>query len=303
MKKIGIVSCNTWQGKIEEDKRLKLALEELNMGAEIISWEQDKFDGYDLLILRSVWGYQHNYEKFKLWLLDIKEKDIHLLNCPDIVLTNIQKNLQFNILDKYNIEHIETEFITSSDFYSKDFFEKLLELSSLKPTVIKPSISCSGENTFLLNMQDADFMIPNTIKVNEVREKFEPLIQMNNDMGIMLQPYVSEISLGEYSCIFIDGKLTHTMLRFPNVFHGKKRPYLLEAVPKSVLNLAYKVEHIPEFQGYLYMRVDMVVVDGLPKIMEVELAEPDLLTKYIEEKNVQKEVIKVLSKSINRRVK
>ena len=51
------------------------------------------------------------------------------------------------------------------------------------------------------------------------------------------------------------------------------------------------------------MRVDMVVVNNIPKIMEVELAEPDLLTKYIENKNVQNEVTRILSKSINRRVK
>ena len=303
MAKVGIVSCDKWKGKIDEDKRLKLALEVLGIKAEIISWEEDKIDDYDLLVLRSVWGYQNNYEKFKSWLLELKEKDIQLLNNPNMVLTNIQKNKQFNILDNYNIEHINTVFLTSVDLYSVEFSKKLLELAKSNPIVIKPTISGSGENTFLLDMNNIDSQIPNTIQLKEVREKFESLIQENDDLEIMIQPYISEINFGEYSCVFIDGQLTHTMLRFPNVFHAKQRPYLIEKVPKSVLDLAYKVENIPEFQGYLYMRVDMVVVNNIPKIMEVELAEPDLLTKYIENKNVQNEVTKILSKSINRRVK
>lgn len=302
MAKVGIVSCDKWKGKIDEDKRLKLALENFDIKAEIISWEEDKLDDYDLLVLRSVWGYQNNYKKFKLWLLEMKEKGIQLLNNPDMILTNIQKNKQFNILDNYNIEHIETVFLTSLDLYSGEFSKKLLELAKTNPIVIKPTISGSGENTFLLDMNNINSQIPNTIKFEEVREKFEPLIQENDDLEIMIQPYISEINSGEYSCIFIDRQLTHTMLRFPNVFHTKQKPYLIEDVPISVLNLAYKVENIPEFQGYLYMRVDMVIVDNFPKIMEVELAEPDLLTKYIENKSVQNEVTKVLSKSINRRV-
>ena len=37
------------------------------------------------------------------------------------------------------------------------------------------------------------------------------------------------------------------------------------------------------------------------KIMEVELAEPDLLTKYIEDKNKQSDVIKTLARRLERR--
>lgn len=303
MRKVGIVSCNKWKEKIDEDQRLKLALEELNIKANIISWEEDELDDYDLLILRSVWGYQNNYENFKSWLLKVKKSDIELLNSPDIILTNIQKNKQFNILNKYNIEHIDTVFLTSSDLYSEEFSKKLLKFVKSNPIVIKPTISGSGENTFLLDINNINHSIPNTIEFEQVRKQFEPLMRTNSDLELMIQPYISEINYGEYSCIFVDGQLTHTMLRFPNVFHDKQKPYLIEKFPKSILNLAYDVEQIPEFKGYLYMRVDMVVVNNSPKIMEVELAEPDLLTKYIEDQSVQNKVVKVLSKSIKRRVK
>ena len=40
---------------------------------------------------------------------------------------------------------------------------------------------------------------------------------------------------------------------------------------------------------------------GEAKIMEVELAEPDLLTKYIDDKKIQNSVVRTLSKRIKER--
>ena len=129
------------------------------------------------------------------------------------------------------------------------------------------------------------------------------MLDDNSDCKIMIQPFIPEISNGEYSCIFIDGKLTHTMLRFPNIFHEKRRPYLVDNVPDSIIQLARVVERIKEFNNYLYMRVDMVLVNSKAKIMEVELADPDLLTKYIDDSNVKSNVIKTFAKKIERRVR
>ena len=129
------------------------------------------------------------------------------------------------------------------------------------------------------------------------------MLDDNSDCKIMIQPFISEINNGEYSCIFIDGKLTHTMLRFPNIFHEKRRPYLVNYVPGSIIELARVVEKIKDFSNYLYMRVDMVLVNGKAKIMEVELADPDLLTKYIGDSTVKSDVIKTFAKKIERRVR
>ena len=118
----------------------------------------------------------------------------------------------------------------------------------------------------------------------------------------MIQPYVNEINDGEYSCIFINGILTHTMKRFPSIFHDKKKPFLIEEVPKEIIDLAKKVERIEEYKDYLYMRVDMVLVNNKAKIMEVELAEPDLLTKNIDNPKIKSKVINTFAKEIESRI-
>ncbi len=301
MSKVGIVSCDKWIGKIKEDINLKCALNDLNVNADIVSWQQPLKEDYDLLILRSVWGYQDEYKKFKEWLLYLKNNNIPLLNDPDIILSNILKDKQFEILSKNNIEYIKTYFLKQTDFNSKNILIILNELLNHQPAVVKPTISGSGENTYLANYQ-INNNIPNKISLFDIQRKFEPILEKNLDCGVMFQPFIPEINEGEYSCIFIDGELTHTMLRFPAIFHEKRRPYLITNIPNKILALAQKVQNIPEFSNYLYMRVDMVLVNNEAKIMEVELAEPDFLTKYIDDSDKQHEIIKTLAKKIERRL-
>ena len=283
MKKISLVSCNKWINKIKEDKNLKYELKRIGMDASIVSWQSDDvIDDTDLLVLRSVWGYQNHYKEFKEWLIDLKNRGIPIINNVDMILDNIDKEKQFDLLSKNNIKTIDTYFVNN-----EDFDKKLLTGIVDKKLVFKPTISGSGDNTFLYDGSNGD----------EVFNKLRNFLDKNKDSNVMVQPYISNISNGEYSCIFIDGELTHTMLRFPGVFSDKKDPYKVEKIPEDVLSLAHKVERIDEFKNYSYMRVDIVEDDDYAKIMEVELADPDLLTKHLDLEK-QDEVIKKIAKTI-----
>src|SRR5574344_459813 len=119
--KIGIVSCDEWKNKIKEDLMLQRELLKDGYITEIISW-QDKtvnYFEYECLILRSVWGYQDHYIQFKNWLLDLNKYNIPIYNNVDIILDNIRKDKQFEILDRYSIPHIPTIFIKHSDEIKK----------------------------------------------------------------------------------------------------------------------------------------------------------------------------------------
>lgn len=288
MKKVGIVSCDKWKNKIKEDLLLQKELIKHGIDAEIISWQNSKinYNEYNCLILRSVWGYQDCYEKFKEWLLFVKAINLTLFNDVNIIMDNIRKDVQFEILKKYSISYIPTTIIKESidwnklDFYGKNF-------------VVKPIISGSGNNTYKFDLNE---------EIDEIiRKKYEIILQQS-DNGLMIQPFVSGINNGEYSCIFIDGINTHNILRFPGVLGEKKRAEYLTTVPKSVLNLAIQVSNIPEFSGYLYARIDIVLENNRPYIMEVELTEPDLLIKYISDEEIQGQVLNKLVKKVERRI-
>lgn len=299
MKKVAIVSCDRWKNKIYEDRLLKNALNSKGIAADIISWQTDSIEGYDLLILRSVWGYQNDYFNFKKWLSEIENKKIHLENQPSLILNNIDKESQFDILQKNDIDYINTVFVKNKDF-NRSVLESTIDGNI--PYVLKPTISGSGENTFLIDHNDILGDIPNKISTNNAETIFSNLFKTNSNCNLMIQPYVSEIQNGEYSCIFIDSELTHTMLRFPSVFHEKKHPYLVDP-PKAIIAMANKVEKIKQFEGYLYMRVDMVLINNQARVMEVELAEPDLLIKYVDDLNLQDKIVKTFVRKIERKIK
>jgi len=288
MKKIGIVSCDKWKDKIKEDLLLQKELLKNGIDAEIISWQNKNIDysEYNCLILRSVWGYQDDYENFKEWLLFIKENNLIMFNNVNIILDNIRKDVQFEILKKYNIPYIPTTIIRESINWNKlDFYEQEF--------VVKPIISGSGDNTYKFAANE---------EINEmIRKKYEITLQQA-DNGLLIQPFVSGINKGEYSCVFIDGINTHNMLRYPGVLGEKKRAEYLTTVPKSVLDLAIQVSNIPEFSGYLYARIDIVLENNKPYIMEVELTEPDLLIKYVPDVEVQRQILNKFVKKIERRI-
>ena len=178
--------------------------------------------------------------------------------------------------------------------WNKENLNKLISINA--KLIIKPIISGSGNNTFKLFSSESS-----SIDQKEIIKAFESIFSVE-DNGAMLQPYIPEIKNGEYACIFIGGINTHNMLRYPGVFTEKQRPIYLETIPEDILKLAYQVSSIPEFNKSLYMRVDIIYNDGIPNAMEVELAEPDLLIKYIPDNEIQKETIRLFAKKLERKL-
>ena len=274
MKKVAIVSNNTFKNKIDEDNNLKRELEIRGIPADIISWEDTtvNYSQYSLLVLRSVWGYQNNYKNFIKWLDFLKQFKIPIYNSVDIIKNNIRKDVQFGILDKNDIPHVPTVFVKDD-----------LDLSLLKEgSIVKPIVSGSGEKTY--KCEEADLLTIN----NLLHDK---------DNGLMIQPYIEEVKNGEYSIIFIDKENTHNMIRTPGIFTPKKKPFRVYDVPERVITLGERVRDIKDYQDALYMRVDIVDAKE-PMVMEVELAEPDLLTRHI----ISDRPIKRLAKAIQRRL-
>ncbi len=288
MKKIAIVSCDKWINRIKEDQLLVFHLNQEGCDAEIISWENpfNSYSDYSAMIVRSVWGYQDNYSEFKAWLENIKNIGIPLFNNQDIIMNNIRKNKQFEILKKNKIPLIDTEFI-----YNVDDLDQYINSNSKK--VIKPIISGSGENTFIVG----NGKIPINPSLEEIKKIYSEVLS-EKDNGIMIQPYIEEIQNGEFACVYIDGVNTHNMLRFPGVLSRKDKPKFVPHLPESVQQLATTVSELEEYKDYLYMRVDIVMKDNNPVIMEVELADPDLLFKYIPDEKLKQNSMHHFSKQL-----
>ena len=152
-KLVAIVSCDKWKNKSLEDLYLKHSLNKQNCKVVIISWEDKTIDysKYDLIIIRSIWGFQENKTKFENWLNMLETQKIKVLNPINVIKNNYDKEIQFNILNKYNIETIKTFFLP----INKNIKSRILDLKTNNDLennliVLKPTISEGSKDVYLV---------------------------------------------------------------------------------------------------------------------------------------------------------
>lgn len=287
-KKIAIVSSDKWINIVKEDILLKIELNNIFIDVDIISWQDKNIDytKYDALIIRSIWGYQDYIEAFIDWLNMLKEKNIKVFNNIDILLSNLNKYEQFKILDNNNLRHIDTFFIKKENINVINSIYK-----EYKDIVLKPIISGSGNNTFIIS----DNIKKNNIKIENVKEKFDKVLNKVNNY-IMVQPFVKEINDGELSVVIINNKISHAAIRYINVFNNVNQIKIINVndLDKKVLDIVKKCQNIKEYKDALYIRIDLVKIENEYKIMELELVEPQLFFEFKQNKSKLKEFVSVI---------
>lgn len=265
---VAIVSCLEYCNKISEDVALSYALQKQNITNDVVAWDDVRVDWnkYNVAILRSAWGYHKKYKIFLQWLNLLDGYNIPLVNDTNMVRWNTDKSIQFETLKKLNIPIIP--YMICSPDASLD---KVYRNFGTTKLVIKPIVSASGDNTYAINVSG----IESDTQQNFIRQKFK-------DSKFIVQPFIESISGGEYALIFIDGKFSHAVKRFPGIFTDKKQPVYVskEQVPQKIYDIAVcAAESIKRYFGIspVYARYDIVGEE----IMEIELAEPDLMTRNI----------------------
>lgn len=152
------------------------------------------------------------------------------------------------------------------------------------PLVLKPSISGSSKQTHLIKS-------PSHLRAAD-KEYLSTISERGLDGSLVIQAYEPGIENGEYSLVFIAGRLSHTMLKTPSKgefrcqseFGGDICELERCEVPALAVKTAWKVVRLLErrFLGLdrrhlVYVRVDGVVrQSGEFVIMEVEAIEPHL---------------------------
>ncbi len=273
-----ILSSTQYQNKVKEDLILQKYLLKNGIATKIIAWEKDiPLTPYTLV--RSIWGYQKQYEDFNNYLQMI-HKFTELINSYEIIIANIDKQKEFEILDKYAIPHIKTTFYK--------------DLTTLKPhlknnLVVKPIISASGNHTHLIKDNQEEIL-------NDLT---------NVSCGFMLQEFIPEIKDGEYSIIVFGNQISHAVIRYPGILStAKKTEYIpLEQLDNQLISLVKQITSIPEFQNNAYMRIDTVKTNNQYLVMEIELTEPQLFFEWLPDPTQKKEAYQKFINIIQNKIK
>lgn len=255
---IAIVSSNKWINKVQSDKALNLALNNEGINSQIVSWEEYiNWLDFDLIILRSTWDYYGNYKRFCEWLKYLKQSRAHVANGIDRILCNINKTTQFETMSNCPISLIPSiicnNYETAQRWITHNRYDKV---------VVKPSISASGHNTFLVEKEKSLDMAITTI--------------LHSGVKFIVQPYIEEIETGEVSLIYFNGNFSHALLRFPGVIGTKSSPVPLDFIDQSWICAGNAISTFINAKELLYLRIDLVRYKNCIHVMELELTEPEL---------------------------
>lgn len=236
----------------------------------------------DLVILKSIWGYHKDSDKFLHQLSILKNRSIRLVNDFPFIHWNIDKSSYLAEINFFNI--IPTQTINLSHYSTTQEIKTAIENKVSETNgdlfIIKPSISASGFLTFLYQKNSNDWDLFSTFLNNK-------------NLNFLIQPFRPQIKEGEISIITIHGKLLYGIRRFPGVVSPSQNPeYLdIESIPRDIM------ETVENLLGFLknkfgsfplISRIDFVKNKSMHELMEIELIDPDLFFKYVPQNILEK---------------
>lgn len=266
--KIRIVSSKKWAYKCGEDVLILRELKKKGYNAKIICYEEEIVNPENVYLIKSIWGYQDNQKRFKKFLSNIENNKTTIINPTAIIKNNINKEEQYRLFINYSIPHINSVFINKDKDFLANIKKTLKKNFTGKIVVVKPSISASGNNTYVLNGTDV-----NNIKLNELEEKFSFLKGKNK---LIIQEYIPEVKDGEVSVICLNGQIIYAVKRYPCVFTKKNTITLLDNIDKKIVEITINILNIPELKKAFYARIDLIRREDFYLVMEIEYTDPQL---------------------------
>jgi hypothetical protein len=259
----------------DEDSELLSFLEQKGLLIKSVTWSDNKINWKDfqIIILKSPWDYHENISSFYKWLDKIKSLGIKLINPIDIIKWNSNKRY-LNDISKSGLSTVKTIYLERKSKLKTDY--SLFKQLNSNKIVIKPCISASAKNTFVVEINNFT-KLSKTINLLLLKEEY------------LAQPFIEEIiNEGEWSFIFFNSKFSHSALKIPKKgdfrvqhSHGGTIKY-----PKPKLEIIEQVKKFVErfAQNTLYVRVDGIIKEELFYLMEIEMIEPYLFLNNKEER-------------------
>lgn len=286
MAQVGIVTSLEF-AHAAENQMLKDELEQQGVSSSIVAWDDPSMDWetFELLKLRSAWNYHLNFDAFMHWLDHIDQLPCQVWNDTQTLRENITKRY-LQTLDEQGVPIVPSEFFTSSDV--------CLMMSTLKQrgwnkVVIKPVISASAYQTV-------------TATVDGLSEHQAILDVILETSEILIQPFLTSVqAIGEYSFVFIDHELTHTVLKTPNQGDFRTQSEF-DSSSKVIEPVSDQIEQarralMASCDHALYARIDMIPDGGSLLLSESELIDPELLMRFNPDstKKLAKAIVKRLA--------
>jgi glutathione synthase/RimK-type ligase-like ATP-grasp enzyme len=256
-----------------DDRPLVQALEAAGAEVSRLAWDDPTVDwqGFDLALLRSTWDYHHRLDEFLSWI-DRAGAATTVLNPPPLIRWNAHKSYLRDLAAP------QPPTVWLSPGQAPELGARMAE-RGWQTAFVKPAVGATAEGSLRFGLGELERA---TAHVQELLARGE----------VLLQPYVASVeSRGERSAIVIDGEITHFVRKVPNpgdwrvqddygATDARHEPERGErAFAESVWAL------IAQSSPYrlAYGRIDWLMSDEGPWLVELELIEPCLFFRHAPE--------------------
>jgi glutathione synthase/RimK-type ligase-like ATP-grasp enzyme len=268
--RVCFVTCRRWPEISESDRLVARALEERGARVEGRAWNEPAadFGGFDAIVLRSSWDYHFEPAAFLAWLGRLERAGARVFNPPALVRWNVSKRYLI-ALQAAGVPTVATAALTDETGVG---LEAIMRGRGWRTCVLKPEIGASAHDARIVT-EESLAEAATAIATGAIRRP------------LLVQPFVDEIrTRGEWSLVFIEGSLTHSVLKAPAAGDFRVQSYLggtvrAEPAPPGAVSAARAaLAVLPE--PPLYARIDGVETSGGFLIMEVEVIEPALFLTH-----------------------
>lgn len=268
--RIALVTYRPGEEGISADRDLpvlKGALEDAGAEAVVVYWDDVEVDwgAFDLVLIRSTWDYSWRVAEFVAWAERCGGLT-RLANPAGVVRWNTDKRYVGD-LAAAGVPVVPTRYLAPGD---------PVELPEDQDFVVKPTAGAGARYAARYTPGERETAVRQLARMHD------------EGLTAMVQPYVKNIDArGERALQFFGGRLLHAsrkgaVLEPGTPFDGDKVPHpRLEAWEPTLAELAVAeraLAAVPDgSDALLYARVDLVDGDdGRPRVMELELVEPNL---------------------------
>jgi glutathione synthase/RimK-type ligase-like ATP-grasp enzyme len=250
---VALATSERWPNLAPDDLPLASELNAAGIDAVPAVWTDPDVDWalFDAVIIRSTWDYHRRRDDFARWT---GELPVPLFNPPAVVRWNMHKGYLLE-LGKNGVLIPRTEMIQTPRPPSWN-----------GPLIVKPAVSASAYETH--HFDDA----------SSAASDIERLLAHGD---VIVQEFVPEVlQNGEWSVVFLDGALSHTVRKLPKAGDFRVQEELggsttAERAPSRVVDAAAAILDTAG-ADVLYARVDVVERPAGVTLMELELIEPVL---------------------------
>ena len=249
------------------DDLLVPPMDTLGWDISFIPWDLSdvNWNDYDIILIRSTWDYQSRIQEFLKVLDSIDKSKSLLINPLPIIHWNIEKTYLIE-LEAKGIGTIPSLF--QKKFSPKEIIQSFLKFNCDK-IIIKPVVGANADNIILGSKFD-------------IKSQLHEIQGIYSELPHIIQPFLNSVlKEGEFSLIYFNEKFSHALSKIPKEGdfrvqeeHGGKIN-IIKRLPIKIQNLADKVIKVLP-KNCFYSRIDILLMHGEPKVIEVELIEPSL---------------------------